>query len=49
MIATRPTSSSRPSLVGEEACIRPGDSVLGLNFRPDRMREITRALAEPAL
>jgi 2,3-bisphosphoglycerate-independent phosphoglycerate mutase len=36
-----------PSLVGEEACIRPGDSVLGLNFRPDRMREITRALAEP--
>ena len=36
-----------PSLVGEEACIRRGDSVLGLNFRPDRMREITRALAEP--
>jgi 2,3-bisphosphoglycerate-independent phosphoglycerate mutase len=36
-----------PSLVGEEACIRSGDSVLGLNFRPDRMREITRALAEP--
>ena len=36
-----------PSLVGEEACIRPGDSVLGLNFRPDRMREITLALAEP--
>ncbi len=36
-----------PVLVGEEARIRPGDSVLGLNFRPDRMREITRALAEP--
>ena len=36
-----------PTLVGEEARIRPGDSVLGLNFRPDRMREITRALAEP--
>jgi len=36
-----------PSLVGEEARIRPGDSVVGLNFRPDRMREITRALAEP--
>ena len=36
-----------PSLVGDEARIRPGDSVLGLNFRPDRMREITRALAEP--
>ncbi len=36
-----------PVLVGEEARIRPGDAVLGLNFRPDRMREITRALAEP--
>src|SRR5918912_1436743 len=32
--------------VGEEACIRPGDAVLGFNFRPDRMRQITRALAE---
>jgi len=32
--------------VGEEACIRPGDAVLGFNFRPDRMREITRALAD---
>jgi 2,3-bisphosphoglycerate-independent phosphoglycerate mutase len=36
-----------PSLVAGQARIRPGDSVLGLNFRPDRMREITRALAEP--
>jgi 2,3-bisphosphoglycerate-independent phosphoglycerate mutase len=36
-----------PTLVGEEALIRPGDSVLGLNFRPDRMREITSALADP--
>ncbi|HEY5427531.1 MAG TPA: 2,3-bisphosphoglycerate-independent phosphoglycerate mutase [Solirubrobacteraceae bacterium] len=35
-----------PTLVGAEALIRPGDSVLGLNFRPDRMREITRALAD---
>ncbi len=34
-------------LVGEEARIRPGDSVLTFNFRPDRMREITRALADP--
>jgi 2,3-bisphosphoglycerate-independent phosphoglycerate mutase len=34
--------------VGEEACIRPDtDSVIAFNFRPDRMREITRALAEP--
>jgi 2,3-bisphosphoglycerate-independent phosphoglycerate mutase len=38
----------RPTTVGEEATIRPGDSVLGLNFRPDRMREITSALADPA-
>ena len=37
----------KPVLVGEEARIRPGDSVLAFNFRPDRMREITRALAEP--
>jgi 2,3-bisphosphoglycerate-independent phosphoglycerate mutase len=34
--------------VGDEATIRPGDSVIGFNFRPDRMREITRALADPA-
>ena len=38
----------RPTLVGEEARIRPGDSVFGINFRPDRMREITRALADPS-
>ena len=30
-----------------EARIRPGDSVVAFNFRPDRMRQITRALAEP--
>jgi 2,3-bisphosphoglycerate-independent phosphoglycerate mutase len=36
-----------PVLVGEEARIRPGDSVVAFNFRPDRMREITRALADP--
>ncbi|HEU0318732.1 MAG TPA: 2,3-bisphosphoglycerate-independent phosphoglycerate mutase, partial [Solirubrobacteraceae bacterium] len=36
-----------PTTVDGEARIRPGDSVIGLNFRPDRMREITRALAEP--
>ncbi len=32
--------------VGEEARIRPGDSVLAFNFRPDRMRQITTKLAE---
>jgi len=37
----------KPVLVGDEARIRPGDSVFAFNFRPDRMREITRALAEP--
>ncbi len=36
-----------PVLVGEEALIRPEDSVIAFNFRPDRMREITRALADP--
>jgi 2,3-bisphosphoglycerate-independent phosphoglycerate mutase len=36
-----------PTTVGDEACVRPGDSVIAFNFRPDRMREITRALAEP--
>jgi 2,3-bisphosphoglycerate-independent phosphoglycerate mutase len=33
--------------VGDEGRIRPADSVLCFNFRPDRVREITRALAEP--
>jgi 2,3-bisphosphoglycerate-independent phosphoglycerate mutase len=36
-----------PTTVGDEARIRPGDSVIAFNFRPDRMREITRALADP--
>ncbi len=36
-----------PTLIGADARIRPGDSVLAFNFRPDRMREITSALAEP--
>jgi len=37
-----------PTLVaGDDAQIRPGDSVIAFNFRPDRMRELTRALAEP--
>jgi 2,3-bisphosphoglycerate-independent phosphoglycerate mutase len=33
--------------VGGDARIRPGDSVIAFNFRPDRMRQITCALAEP--
>jgi 2,3-bisphosphoglycerate-independent phosphoglycerate mutase len=36
-----------PTVVGEETEIRPGDAVVAFNFRPDRMREITQALADP--
>jgi 2,3-bisphosphoglycerate-independent phosphoglycerate mutase len=36
-----------PTLVGGEARIRPSDSVIAFNFRPDRMRQLSRALAEP--
>jgi 2,3-bisphosphoglycerate-independent phosphoglycerate mutase len=36
-----------PTLVGAEARIGPEDSVLCFNFRPDRMRQLVRALAEP--
>jgi 2,3-bisphosphoglycerate-independent phosphoglycerate mutase len=38
-----------PTLVGEEARLRPGDHVLCFNFRPDRMRQIVRALADREL
>ena len=38
----------KPVTIGDEARIRPGDSVVAFNFRPDRMREITSALADPA-
>ncbi|MDQ6803522.1 MAG: 2,3-bisphosphoglycerate-independent phosphoglycerate mutase, partial [Actinomycetota bacterium] len=37
-----------PTTVGNEATIRPGDSIFAFNFRPDRIREITQALADPA-
>lgn len=33
--------------VGDEATIRPGDSVIAFNFRPDRVRQISLALADP--
>ena len=36
----------KATVVGEEARIRDGDSVLFFNFRPDRARELTRALGE---
>jgi 2,3-bisphosphoglycerate-independent phosphoglycerate mutase len=31
--------------IGDEARIRPQDSVIAFNFRPDRMRQLTEALA----
>ena len=37
-----------PTVVGDPAPIRPDDRVLCFNFRPDRMREIVSALADPA-
>jgi 2,3-bisphosphoglycerate-independent phosphoglycerate mutase len=36
----------KATVVGEEARIRDGDVVLFFNFRPDRAREMTRALGE---
>ena len=43
----RSAASACANACGDEARIRPGDSVIAFNFRPDRMRQITRALAEP--
>ena len=37
------------TVIGEPTAIEPGDSVIAFNFRPDRMRELTRALCDPAL
>ncbi len=36
----------QPTIVGEPAGVRSGDSVLTFNFRPDRMRQIVTALGE---
>jgi 2,3-bisphosphoglycerate-independent phosphoglycerate mutase len=36
-----------PTVVGADTAIGPGDSAIAFNFRPDRMRQLTRALAEP--
>jgi len=37
-----------PTVVGEEeARVRPGDPVVCFNFRPDRARQLMRALGEP--
>jgi 2,3-bisphosphoglycerate-independent phosphoglycerate mutase len=37
----------QPTIIGNPACVRSGDSVLTFNFRPDRMRQIVAALGEP--
>jgi 2,3-bisphosphoglycerate-independent phosphoglycerate mutase len=37
----------KATVVGEEGRIRDGDAVIFFNFRPDRARELTRALGEP--
>jgi 2,3-bisphosphoglycerate-independent phosphoglycerate mutase len=38
----------QPTLVGEEARIRPGDAVLFFNFRPDRARQLSEKLHKDA-
>lgn len=35
-----------PAVVEPQGTIKPGDSVIAFNFRPDRMRQITRALVD---
>ena len=36
-----------PTVCDPSGCIRSGDSVIFINFRPDRAREMTRALVDP--
>jgi 2,3-bisphosphoglycerate-independent phosphoglycerate mutase len=42
----QPTLVAGPQ-AGDEPLIRPGDSVLCFNFRPDRMRQLVQAFGEP--
>jgi 2,3-bisphosphoglycerate-independent phosphoglycerate mutase len=37
----------KPTLAGGEGRIRDGDAAIFFNFRPDRARQLTRALGEP--
>lgn len=37
-----------PVIITEGSHVRPGDSVVFANFRPDRAREITRAIVDPS-
>jgi 2,3-bisphosphoglycerate-independent phosphoglycerate mutase len=34
-----------PTVIGSESAVRPGDAIVHLNFRADRARQLTRALA----
>ena len=36
-----------PSVCEENATVKPGDSIVFFNFRPDRAREITRTFVDP--
>jgi len=38
----------KPVVCCEEGKVRPGDSIIFTNFRPDRAREITRAFTDPS-
>ena len=37
----------KPTVVDPDGMVRPGDSVIFTNFRPDRAREITRTFVDP--
>ena len=37
-----------PTVIDPEGTVKPNDSVVFFNFRPDRAREITRAFVDPA-
>ena len=37
-----------PTVTAEGGAIKAGDSVIFMNFRPDRARELTRTLVDPA-
>jgi len=37
----------KPTVIGDYDCVAEGDVGIFINFRPDRAREMTRALAEP--
>ena len=37
-----------PVVCDPEGCVREGDTVFFMNFRPDRARELTRAFVDPA-